>query len=140
MSLLDQILPSFLNPVAAAVSTVVDRLVPDNNASQKLKDQIAIELNKATIAGQLAQLDINKEEAKSSSMFVAGWRPFIGWVCGTALAYQFVGAPVGLWLSQIAGYVIPEPPTLDKTLWELVFAMLGMGGLRTFEKLKGVAS
>lgn len=140
MSLLDTILPSFLKPVADAVNTVVDRLVPDDNARQKVKDEIALELVKANTAGQLAQIDVDKTEAANSNVFVAGWRPFIGWVCGAALSYQFVIAPIGVWVAGIAGHPIPVPPSLDNMLWELIFGMLGMGTLRTVEKLKGVAT
>lgn len=129
----------FLAPVTKAVDTVIDRLVPDNAASQKMKDEIARELALAGMKGELAQLEINKVEAASDNVFVAGWRPGIGWVCVAALAYQFVLAPIGLWFSQIIGHPIPAPPRLDDMLWELMFGMLGMGTLRTVEKIKGVA-
>lgn len=129
-----------LDPVTKVVNTVVDRLVPDNAASQKMKDEIAKELALSSMKGELAQLDINKAEAGSGSIFVAGWRPFIGWVCGSALAYQFVVAPVGIWVAGIFGHVIPPAPALDNMLWELMFGMLGMGTLRTLEKIKGVSA
>jgi len=67
------------------------------------------------------------------------WRPFIGWVCGGALAYQYVVTPILMWVTASVGIALAQPPKLDGTLWELVFAILGMGGLRTYEKLKGVA-
>lgn len=129
----------FLAPVTKAVDTVIDRLVPDNAASQKMKDEIAREIALAGMKGELAQLEINKVEAGSEKLFVAGWRPAIGWVCGAALAYQFVVAPIGFWLAQIIGHPIPMPPRLDDMLWELMFGMLGMGALRTVEKIKRVA-
>ena len=77
------------------------------------------------------QLDINKMEASHDSIFVAGWRPFIGWVCGSALAYNFVVSPIlDIWL---------EVPKMDMTqLMPVLLGMLGLGGMRTFEKLKGV--
>ena len=73
-------------------------------------------------------------------MFVAGWRPAIGWVCAIALMYQYTLSPIAVWVAAMAHYTLPTPPTLDSSLWELMFGMLGMGGLRTYEKIKGVAT
>ena len=87
-----------------------------------------------------AQTDINKEEAKSSSLFVSGWRPAIGWVCALALAYQYLLRPLGGTFAALIGVAIPPLPGLDDNLWQLMMGMLGMGGLRTFEKVQGVAS
>lgn len=141
MGLLDMILPSFLGPVANAVNTVVDRLVPDNNAGQKLKDAIALELAQANVKGQLAQLDINKIEAASTNWFVAGWRPFIGWTGGAGFAVQYVLIPFIAYGYSLFGHPAPEPLHLDPMLQEVILAMLGLSvGVRTFEKVKGVAS
>jgi hypothetical protein len=141
MGLLDAILPSFLAPVANAVNTVVDRLVPDNNAAQKLKDEIALELAQANVKGQLAQLDINKTEAASSSIFVAGGRPFIIWVGGAGFAVQYVLIPFLAYVYALLGYTAPEPIHLDPVLNEVLFGVLGLTvGARTYEKVKGVAS
>jgi drug/metabolite transporter (DMT)-like permease len=82
---------------------------------------------------------VNAEEAKHSSLFVAGWRPFIGWCCGFAVAYQYVITPLALWIAAISGFHLPTPPRLDDILWELMFGMLGMGALRSFDKIKGTA-
>ena len=130
----------FLSPVTKVVETVVDRLVPDNAASKRIKDEIAKELALAQIHGQLAQIEVNKAEAQNPSLFVAGWRPGVGWICALALGYQFVLAPIGTWLAAIVGHPLPTPPMLDEALWQLILGMLGMGGLRTFEKIKGVAA
>jgi hypothetical protein len=126
--------------VTNIVNTVVDRLVPDKAESQRIKDEVAKEVALSAMKGELAQLDVNKAEAASGSMFVAGWRPFIGWVCGSALAFQFVLSPIGQWVADVIGHHIPPPPSLDEMLWQLMFGMLGMGTLRTMEKIKGVAS
>jgi hypothetical protein len=117
------------------LDTILKRVLPDPEARQKA----IAELYAGLQASDLAQMEVNKAEAGSSSVFVAGWRPFIGWVCGLALFYQFLLSPLTMWGGYIAGYPIPNPPTLDEHLWELLFGMLGMGALRTFEKLKGVA-
>lgn len=104
---------------------------------EKAKIDLQLEqLNQALINGQLL---INQEEAKSSSIFVAGWRPFIGWVCGSALAFNFIIFPLVMWITLISGYVIPNPPVLDmESLFTILGGLLGLGGLRTFEKFKGV--
>lgn len=122
------------------IGEVVDRVVPDKTGAEKAKREIEAKLVDAAVSGQLAQIEVNKAEAANSNIFVAGWRPFIGWVCGSALAYQFVVAPVSMWGASWAGYSVPMPPMLDEMLWQLILGMLGMGGLRTFEKLHGVAS
>ncbi len=82
---------------------------------------------------QLAQVELNKVEAAHRSIFVAGWRPAVGWVCAIALAWHYLGAP-------IAAVWVTDMPELDTAgLMELVIAMLGMGTLRTVEKLQGRA-
>ena len=87
-----------------------------------------------------AQTDINKAEATNSSVFVSGWRPAIGWVCALALAYQYLFRPLAGTVAGVLGVTIPPLPGLDDNLWQLMMGMLGMGGLRTFEKVQGVAS
>jgi len=93
----------------------------------------------------MAQMEVNKAEAQHPSVFVAGWRPFIGWVCGLALAVfllgNFMGADLLNWLRLAFFPTMPEPPQLagTETLVTVLMAMLGLGGLRTVEKLKGVS-
>jgi hypothetical protein len=132
-----------LDPVTAALDIggkLIDRLWPDPTAAAAAK----LELVKLQQSGELAlitgQLEINKAEAASSSVLVAGWRPSIGWVCSAALALQFVGAPLLEWGAILAGHPLPPLPKLDEVLWQLLAGMLGLGSLRTFEKVKGVAS
>ena len=137
MSLLDLVAPG-LGKIVDIVGTVIDRTVPDKNAAQKLKDEIDKEMAEADIKGVLAQIDVNKAEAENQSMFVAGWRPFIGWVCGRALAYQYLFSPLMWWFSTSMHLPLTAPPKLDDVLWQLMFGMLGLGGLRTFEKINGV--
>lgn len=85
------------------------------------------------------QNEVNKQEAASSSIFVAGWRPMIGWICAMALGYQYLIIPFATWGIAAAHLVMPAFPKLDDTMWQLMFGMLGMGGLRSFEKMKGIA-
>lgn len=86
----------------------------------------------------LAQVELNKIEAGSRSLFVAGWRPFIGWVGGAALAWVFILYDFLLWLCALKGWPVPPKLVGTENLLELVLAMLGLGGMRTFEKTKGV--
>ena len=120
----------------AAGLKVIDKFVPDPAAKAKAEAELRADL----MASDRAQMEVNKAEAASGSVFVAGWRPAIGWVCAAAVAYTYLLVPVGMWLSFLVGKPIAKPPVLDANLWELMFAMLGLGGLRTFEKIKGVAS
>jgi hypothetical protein len=117
--------------VASLAKTVVQTIWPDK--SEQEKQQIA-----AAVALVQGQMDVNKVEAANPSVFVSGWRPAIGWVCATALAYQYLGRPIVTFGLAFTGAVIPAMPALDSTLWELLFGMLGLGGLRTFEKVRGV--
>jgi hypothetical protein len=83
-----------------------------------------------------AQTDINLEEAKHPSIFVAGWRPFVGWVCGFSLGWQFIGSPIFEWIIKIAGKNVSAPEMDTGSLVTVLFALLGIGGMRTFEKYK----
>ena len=131
-----------LDPISAALSIggkLIDRLWP--NPAER--DAAKLELLKMQQAGELAQMtaqtDINRVEAASSSIFVAGWRPFIGWTCGAAFAYKFVLAPALAFGLAAFGHPI-ELPVLDFTeMSTVLLGMLGIGGMRTFEKIKGVA-
>lgn len=87
----------------------------------------------------LAQLDINKTEAGHRSVFVAGWRPFIGWSCGIALCYSYVVQPILVFILAQTGYLV-ELPRMDLgEMMPVLMGMLGLGGLRTFEKFKKVS-
>lgn len=84
------------------------------------------------------QNDVNKIEAADPSLFKSGWRPFSGWCCGMGLAYQFLALPLLSWLAVAKGW--PIPPPLDvELLMTLLFGMLGLGSLRTVERIKGKA-
>ena len=128
-------LASLVGPI---VNKFVDR-IPDGNERDRAKESLERELVDAANSVMLAQTEINKAEAAHKSIFVAGWRPFIGWVCGVGIAWSMVVQPVAQW-AMIAWGDGTELPTIDTSyLMELVTAMLGMSGLRTFEKMKGVA-
>jgi hypothetical protein len=130
------LLPSLL----PALTEVLDRVVPDKAAAAKAKLEMEAKLLEAATTQASQQAEINKVEAGHRSIFVSGWRPYIGWACGMAIAWTFLLAPMLSWLLPLTGVVTAVPPLQTEFLLELVFAMLGLGGLRTFEKLKGVAA
>jgi hypothetical protein len=122
-----------------ALGTLIDRLIPDRAAAEKAKAEMEQQLVSAANQAALAQVEVNKIEAAHSSVFVAGWRPSIGWVCAAGLAWAFVLAPIASWALVVLGIKAELPAIHTDYLLELVLAMLGIGGLRTFEKLRGVA-
>lgn len=132
-----------LEPIAAALEIggkLIDRLWPNKAEADAAK----LELFKLQQSGELAvitgQLEINKIEAASPSLFVSGWRPFFGWVCGAALAYQYLFRPMSIAVTVALGFPPPMMVGLEShELWELTFNLLGLGGMRTLEKTKGVA-
>jgi hypothetical protein len=125
-----------------AIAPLVERLVgliPDANARDKARAELTTQLLDAFAKADQAQLEVNREEARSTSVFVAGWRPAIGWVCAAALGYQYILRPALTGLFDALGIAhAPVLIGLDENLWQLMLAMLGMGGLRTFEKMKGL--
>ena len=128
-------LASLVGPI---VNKFVDR-IPDGNERARAKESLERDLVEAANSVMLAQTEINAAEAQHKSIFVAGWRPFIGWVCGVGIAWSMVVQPMAQW-AMIAWGDGTELPTIDTSyLMELVTAMLGMSGLRTFEKMRGVA-
>lgn len=132
-----------LDPLSAILdigSKVIDRVWPDPTAAAAAK----LELFKLQQSGELqmmvSQMDINKEEAKSPSMFVSGWRPFIGWVCGAACAWNWIGLKVALFVAAYFGKELHLAPADIGEMMPVLLGMLGLGGLRTMEKIQGVAS
>jgi roadblock/LC7 domain-containing protein len=132
-------IPAIVTALVPALGTLVDRLIPDRAAAEKAKAEMEAALVKASNEAALAQVEVNKIEAGHSSVFVAGWRPSIGWVCAAGLAWAFVVAPVASWALMVLGVKTELPNIQFDHLFELVLAMLGIGGLRTFEKMRGVA-
>lgn len=136
---------SVLEILAGPVMKILDKVIPDPQA----KAQAQIELLRLNQAGEFKELDaqlemarnqtaINVEEAKSTNLFVSGWRPFLGWTCGFIFVSNYIGVPLLAWLSPMLD--IPAPPRLDiGEVLPVLLGMLGLGSLRTAEKVKGVA-
>jgi len=117
---------------------IVDKFIPDKDAAAKAKAEMEMKLVEAANAANMAQIQTNQTEAQHRSVFVAGWRPAIGWLCAIGLGWQFIGCEMVKWFIA-ANHLDVIPPQINtEGLLELTFAMLGMAGLRTFEKMKGV--
>ena len=127
-----------------ALGTLIDRLIPDRAAADKAKTEMEMQLVNAANEAALAQVEVNKIEAGHSSVFVAGWRPAIGWVCAASMALYYipmalVGTGLWVWACMQAGVIVPRPEMGTGEIIGLVMSLLGMGTLRTSEKLRGVA-
>ena len=128
-------------------SKVIDRLWPDPAE----RDAAKLELLKMQQSGELAQLTadtnlmieqikVNQAEAQNPSLFVSGWRPAIGWVCGAACGWNWIGLPVAKVIAVILGHPINLAPADLTEMLPVLMGMLGLGGLRTIEKLQGRAA
>ena len=117
------------------VSKILDKFVADKDLKAKLQHELDTEIHKAN----LAQIDVNKAEASHKSLFVAGWRPFVGWVCAGALAYHFILQPILVFAISVYGVSITLPEFDMGSLMTILMGMLGLGGLRTFEKVQKVS-
>ena len=134
--MLAELLKGAIGPI---IGPLLDR-IPDPN--ERAREKAAVELQLVTAANSAlqAQIEVNKTEAASSSVFVAGWRPFVGWACGAGLTVPTVVIPLLSWAGSVAGMSMPPPPEIDTAiLLQLLLGMLGLGGLRTLEKSRGVA-
>ena len=129
-------LVSSILPIA---TTVLDRVVPDKNAKAKALQELEHMLVEAETKGQLAQIEVNKIEAASRSIWVSGWRPFIGWSCGFAMAYAYVVQPILVFILAQSGYLIDLPRVEHAEMMPILLGMLGLGGLRSFEKYKKIS-
>jgi|TARA_R100000655_G_scaffold24812_1_gene50329 hypothetical protein len=130
---------SLITSLVGPVSGLLDKFIEDKDQKAKLAHELATMADKLAHEQQLAQIAVNKEEAASGSIFKGGWRPFIGWVCGIAFFYHFVGNPIIIFIIALSGATIPELPDFDMgTLLTVLGGMLGIGGLRTYEKQKGL--
>ena len=130
---------SLLSNLIEPVSNLLDKAIPDQDLKRKLSHEIATMSEKHAQELALAQIKVNAAEAASGSLFKGGWRPCIGWICGIAFGYHFVLQPVIIFVVALIGIEIPELPKFDmNTLLTVLAGMLGIGGLRTYEKQKGL--
>mgnify|MGYP003649706309 FL=1 len=129
-----------IGAILPSVMEVAGRFLPEDKekraaAEREIEAQLTMHLAKI----DLAQLDINKTEAAHRSVFVSGWRPFIGWSCGAAMALNFIVFPLASFVLAQTGHLV-ELPSLDMAqMMPVLMGLLGLGGLRTVEKIKQVS-
>ena len=120
--------------VVGIAGKVLDKFIQDKDLKAKLQHEMGMQLHNANIA----QIEVNKAEAASGSVFKGGWRPFVGWVCGVAMLYHFLLQPIIVFVLSASGVTF-ELPSFDMgSLMTILMGLLGLGGLRTFEKNKGI--
>ena len=130
-----------LDPISAALdlgNTLISRIFPDPAQANEAKLELLKLQQSGELATMTAQTDINKEEAKSVSIFVSGWRPFVGWVCGSAFALHFLILPLANFFMVANGQKEVVLAFDMQTLLTVLMGLLGLGGMRTYEKVQGV--
>ena len=130
--------PLIVTPVLEIGRTLIDRFFPNKEEARKAEAEFLTMAAEGELKQVIAQLEINAREAVHPSIWVAGWRPFFGWAGGAGFVYATILQPLLAWWAAIKGYPVPPALNLD-LLWVVVTGMLGIGGLRTFEKTKNVA-
>jgi len=129
-----------LDSLIGPVTGILDKFVEDKDQKAKLAHEISTMADRHAQQLALAQIEVSKAEAASGSVWKGGWRPFVGWVCGVAFAYHFVIQPMAIFGISAYGIEVPSLPNFEMgQLMTVLMGMLGLGGLRSFEKSKGVA-
>jgi hypothetical protein len=132
-----------IGDIIGAFKDLASEVIVDKDKKNELQvrlQELADKTDERLHAELMGQIEVNKEEAKHSSIFVAGWRPFIGWVGGVGLAYSFVLAPFIEFIAKANGYIGEMPLPDSSQLMTLVTAMLGVGAMRSFDKKEGTAT
>ena len=128
-----------LQTLIGPVTGLLDKFIEDKDQKAKLAHEIATMSERHMQEQIMGQLEINKAEAQHRSIFVAGWRPFLGWGLAFAMIWHFVIAPIVIFGFAYAGMTAPDLPVFDMdSLLTVLLGMLGLGGLRTVEKIKKV--
>ena len=129
--MLHAVFAPLVQPITSLISEFVEDVDKANALKAKIFDQMA--------AIDLAQIDVNKAGAQHRSIWVAGWRPAVGWICVVALAYHFIIHPIIISYAAYTGVDISNLPVFDiDSMLTIIFGMLGLGSLRSFEKYKGI--
>jgi hypothetical protein len=123
-----------IDSVVGIAGKVLDKFVEDKDLKAKLQHEMNMQLHDAN----LAQIEVNKAEAASASIFKGGWRPFVGWVCGVAMLYHFLLQPIIVFILSVAGITFDLPQFDMGSLMTILMGLLGIAGLRSFEKFKGI--
>jgi hypothetical protein len=128
-----------IDKLIGPISALLDKIIPDADERSRLSHEIATLAERQAHEIAKAQIAVNKEEAASHSMFVSGWRPAVGWVCTLGLATNYLFVPVCNFLLTLNESPITVPPLDLSEMMPVLLGMLGLGGLRTYEKTKAVA-
>jgi len=128
-----------LTALIGPVTGLLDKFIEDKDQKAKLAHDIATMSEKHAQQIALAQIEVNKAEAQSGSLFKGGWRPAVGWICAIAFGYHFIIKDLIMFICGVAGLELPDLPEFDMgTLLTVLGGMLGIGSLRTYEKQKGL--
>ena len=122
-----------LIPLLQLGSQLIERWIPDKAAQAKAEMDLLKLAGEQDFQSTIKQIEVNIQEAQHQSIFVAGWRPFVGWICGLGLAYQAILHNLIEWLSGIYGFPVPPAPDSEVLIYVLG-GLLGLGALRTYEK------
>lgn len=131
--------PLLISGIMKIAGEIFDRVIPDKAGAEKAKLELLQQAQTQEFTAAMEQIRVNLAEAQHASIFVAGWRPFIGWVCGAGLAWHFIGHDVLAWFVAWRKVDMVLPKIQAENLMELTLAMLGMAGLRSWEKWKNVS-
>jgi hypothetical protein len=137
----------FLIAAVPVIGKLLDKIIPDPVAAAEAKQRLFESMQKGELAYldadvklALAQIDVNKEEARDPSLFKSGWRPAVGWLCVAGFGYMAILRPILPWVLTVAGVDVPPLPAIDTAeIGALLFGLLGLGGMRTAERLKNKA-
>ncbi len=131
-----------LSPVLDKVLSFIPNPVERAKAQAQMEADLRAQetaLLMAFINSDAKQVEVNKAEAENPNLFVSGWRPFVGWVCGVGIAWTFVLQPVADWILSIYAPKVVTPVLDSSQLMSLLLGLLGMGAMRSFDKLKGTS-
>ena len=130
-----------LEPITALVeagSKIIDKFIPDATANAKAKQELEAQVSSQEFQLLMGQIEVNKKEAESESLFKSGWRPFIGWSCGVSFVYAGIIEPISRFIAMVIFKYVGPFPVIDTQLTiQILLALLGIAGLRSYEKLKG---
>jgi len=128
-----------INALVGPIADLLDKWIPDADTKAQLAHEIATMSERHAHEIALAQIEVNREDAKGNP-YQAGWRPTVGWICALAFGWHFVLQPIAIFATTAAGVEMPPLPEFDMgALLTVLGGMLGLGSLRTYEKMKGVA-
>lgn len=132
-----------LDPLTAVLNignSIIERLFPDKSQQEQAKAALLTLQVQGELQQVIAQIDVDKTEAASNSMFVAGWRPAVGWICGLGIGCDVIVRPLLSWVSTVFGHPLTLPPLDLSTLMPLLLGMLGLGAMRSWDKTQGAAN